>query len=70
MERLGVPTVTVVSTAFESLARAEAEAFGLRGLPVLVVPHPVGTRSGEVLRDWGRSLVPAGVAGLTGGVVT
>jgi hypothetical protein len=65
-----VPTVTVVSAAFELLARAEADAFGLRGLSVVVVPHPVGPRAQEVLWAWGEGLVPAAVAGLTGGALT
>ena len=57
MERLGVPTVTVVSSAFEDLARAEATGLGLSGLPILVVPHPVGQRSAETLRCWAEGLV-------------
>lgn len=60
-----MPTVTIVSAAFEVLARAEAAAFGLPSLPILVVPHPVGTRSAEVLREWGEGLISASVAGLT-----
>jgi hypothetical protein len=70
MERLGVPTVTVVSTAFELLARAEADAFGLSGMHILVVPHPVGSRPDDVLREWGRGLIADSVAGLTGGAVS
>jgi hypothetical protein len=67
MERLGVPTVTVVSSAFEVLARAEATALGLPGLPILVVSHPVSNRSPEVLRDWGERLGQESVAALTEG---
>jgi hypothetical protein len=52
-----VPTVTVVSSAFELLARAEAEGFGMPGLAVLVVPHPVGSRRPDELREWGAGLV-------------
>jgi hypothetical protein len=67
MERMGVPTVVLVSSAFELLARAEAVAFGLPGMHLLVVPHPVGSRTDEVLRAWGDDLVPGAVAGLIGG---
>ena len=65
-----MPTVTVVSSAFELLARAEVEAFGLSGMHLLVVPHPVVSRSEDVLREWGEGLVAGSVAGLTGGAVT
>lgn len=65
-----MPTVTVVSTAFELLARAEADAFGLSGMHILVVPHPVGSRPDDVVREWGRGLVADGVAGLTGGAAS
>lgn len=60
-----MPTVTVVSTAFELLARAEAEGLGAAGLPLLVVPHPVGSREPQLLREWGESLVSGCVAALT-----
>jgi hypothetical protein len=55
----------VVSTAFELLARAEAEGLGAAGLPLLVVPHPVGSRDPEVLREWGEGLVAGCMAALT-----
>ena len=67
MERLGVPTVTIVSNAFEALARAEVRSLGLPDMPVLVVPHPVAARSREVLRAWGDGLVPGVISGLTRG---
>jgi hypothetical protein len=38
----------MVSTeAFLSLSRAEAQALGMADLPQVVLPHPVGTLTGE-----------------------
>jgi hypothetical protein len=59
--------MTVVSTAFETLARAEAQAMKMAGLPILVVPHPVGSRSPEELRAWGEGLVAGCIDALTTG---
>lgn len=56
----------IVSEVFEALARAEAKSFGAGGLPILVVPHPVGSRSAETLRGWGVGLIEPAVEGLTG----
>jgi hypothetical protein len=67
MERRGVPTVTVVSSAFEMLARAEAKGFAMADLPLLVVPHPVGSRAAGELDAWGQDLVAGCVQALTGG---
>jgi hypothetical protein len=35
--------VTVITHAFEALAKAEKEAFGAPDHPVLMVRHPIGT---------------------------
>jgi len=35
--------VTVITHAFDALAKSEKEAFGAPDLPVLVVQHPIGT---------------------------
>jgi hypothetical protein len=35
--------VTVITDAFEALARSEREAFGAPDHPVLIVEHPIGT---------------------------
>lgn len=41
---MGVPTATLVSTAFVTLARAQATALGVPDLPLVVVPHPMADR--------------------------
>ena len=35
--------MTVITDAFEALARSEREAFGAPDHPVLIVEHPIGT---------------------------
>ncbi|HEX7097475.1 MAG TPA: UGSC family (seleno)protein, partial [Acidimicrobiales bacterium] len=39
LEKLGIPTVTVVTVPFEPAARAVARSQGLPELPLVVVPH-------------------------------
>ena len=45
LERLGVPTVTLVSAAFEGYARLRSSALGVPELPLLVLPHPLADKS-------------------------
>ena len=42
MEKLGIPTITVASTAFVSLARSTMESIGLADMAFVEVPHPMG----------------------------
>jgi len=42
--------VTVCSTAFTTLGRAQAAALGNSGLPIAVIPHPFGARSRDEVR--------------------
>jgi len=42
--------VTVCSTAFTTLGRAQAAALGNSGLPIAVIPHPFGLRTREEVR--------------------
>lgn len=43
--------ITVCSTAFVTLGRAQAKALGAPGLPLAVVPHPFGSRKRDEIRD-------------------
>jgi hypothetical protein len=45
--RGGKPAVAVVTEAFANLARTAASARGFAELPLLVLPHPMETRSPE-----------------------
>jgi hypothetical protein len=43
LQKRGRFAVTVITDAFEALARSEREAFGAPDHPVLIVQHPIGT---------------------------
>ncbi len=47
LQRAGTPAVVVTTTAFEILARHEAQTLGMEGLPLLVVDHPLGGEPAE-----------------------
>ena len=47
MLRAGKPAVAVVTEVFANLARIAARARGIDPLPLLVLPHPMETRSVE-----------------------
>ena len=51
MTKRGKAGVTVCSTAFETLGRAQARALGNAGLPIAVIPHPFGSRTREEVRE-------------------
>jgi hypothetical protein len=42
LERLGIPTVTLVTTSFERLARVTSEGLGMPDQALAVIPHPMG----------------------------
>jgi hypothetical protein len=43
--------VTICSTAFVTLGKAQARALGDADLPIAVIPHPFGLRSRDEVRD-------------------
>ncbi|HEY5543329.1 MAG TPA: hypothetical protein VIM04_08760, partial [Candidatus Binatia bacterium] len=51
IQKRGRFAVTVITHAFEALAKSEREAFGAPDHPVLIVQHPIGTvKQEEVTR--------------------
>ena len=46
----GRSAVTICSTAFESLGRAQARALGWPDLPIAVIAHPFGILSRDEVR--------------------
>jgi hypothetical protein len=42
--------MTICSTAFTTLGRAQAAALGNAGLPIAVIPHPFGARSRDEVK--------------------
>src|SRR5687768_10215900 len=41
LERRGIPTATVISTAFSKAARHQAAGRGMSQLPIVEIPHPM-----------------------------
>jgi hypothetical protein len=39
LEKMGIPSLTVVTAPFETAARAVAKSQGLPELPLLIIPH-------------------------------
>ena len=50
LERAGIPTATFCSSVFAALGAGERGALGMPGLPIVVVPHPVGGIPPEAAR--------------------
>ena len=51
LEQRGVPTVVMGTFEFEALARLESRNRGIEGLPLALIPHPLGgIHEEEVLR--------------------
>jgi hypothetical protein len=46
----GRAAVTICSTAFNTLGRAQASALGRPDLPIAVIAHPFGLRTREEVR--------------------
>jgi len=65
LEELGIPTVTVISTAFAPLAQVVSEGIGQLSLPIIVVPHPLGDRDKSVIRKYGEDIADQCVRVLT-----
>jgi len=61
--------MTVCSTAFQTLGRAQARALGNSSLPIAVIPHPFGGRSREEVRKLAEQCV-ADIAKLLAGEQT
>jgi hypothetical protein len=66
LEKRGVPTSTVVSTAFLTHGRLAAKNLQLDDLPLLVTPHPLNDLTPDEVRELARRAYPVVVEQLTG----
>ncbi|MBI3969013.1 MAG: hypothetical protein HY329_25515 [Chloroflexi bacterium] len=66
LEKLGIPTVTVVSTAFEYMARAEAKALGMEELRIIVIPHPFADLKDDQVHVVADRITPLATQALSG----
>ncbi len=65
LERLGVPTVTVITEPFQGLAAEFALRLGMPALTTVVLPHPVASRPESDLLDLTARVATAAAAALT-----
>ena len=49
--------MTICSTAFTTLGRAQAKALGTPDLPIAVIAHPFGLRKRDEVREMARQCV-------------
>jgi len=66
LEKRGVPTSTVVSTAFRVHGRLAAKNLQMDNLPQLVVPHPLNDLTPDEVRELARAAYPVVIEQLTG----
>ncbi len=57
MTKRGRVGLTVCSSSFITLGRAQARSLGIPDLPIAVIPHPFGTRSRAEVRALAESCV-------------
>src|SRR5580700_3801677 len=68
IERRGVPSVSVFSTAFASAARKQAAGRGMAELPLVRIPHPMHTAQRSLVAERADAVVGALVERLTSDV--
>jgi len=65
-EQRGRPTVVFTTTKFEQLTRTVARSYGLPGLRIVTVPHPLGGTDEDTILRWADAVVDDVIALLTG----
>jgi hypothetical protein len=65
MEKMGIPTVTVCTDAFMSLAREESKNLGMPELRIVVVKHPLGGEPKDGVLQRGQVALEQVLHGLT-----
>jgi hypothetical protein len=65
LEKKGVPTVTICTTAFEGLAREESKNLGMPDLPLVIIKHPIGGEPLSVIHQRADDALAQVVRGLT-----
>jgi hypothetical protein len=58
LERLGIPTTTIITEVFQQTAADFSRNLGMAGYQSVVVPHPVSSRSLEALRAVAADAAP------------
>ncbi len=69
-EAKGVPSVSVITSAFTRAARARTAFLGMPGARIVVIPSPLATRTAVEVRQMAREFAPEIVGLLTDRVTT
>jgi len=69
IERRGIPTVTVFSTAFAQAARVQAAGRGMANLRLVKIPHPMHTAPRDLVRQRADAVIELLAGALTGAAV-
>ena len=65
MAKRGRAALTICSTAFQTLGRAQAAALGNAELPIALMPHPFGLRTREEVKQIAEQCVAQIIALVT-----
>jgi hypothetical protein len=65
-ERLGIPSVGIMTTQFASAAQLMARVLGAEGYPFVVIEHPISSATSEQLAERAAHAAAAGKALLLG----
>ena len=65
LEQMGVPTVTICSTAFAHAARRQAAGRGMDDLPVVEIPHPMHSATQQAVTERAETVISNLAAALT-----
>jgi hypothetical protein len=69
MEKAGTPAATICTDAFVETSRSMATMWGAPSYPVIFTEHPIGSLTGEQLRERAETIVVQVVSVLTKGTV-
>lgn len=67
LEQLGVPAAVICTDAFDGSAHTTAATHGIPWYPFAVIPHPIGRRSEEEMREMAEQVLPRVIRLLTAG---
>ena len=65
-ERLGLPSIGIMTTKFVSAATLMARVLGADGYTFVVIDHPISSASVATLGDWARQAATESAGILTG----
>ena len=58
MEKLGIPTATIVTDVFNNTAKAMAKMMGVPGFTYGIARHPLSSLTPEEIKERARELAP------------